>query len=73
MSGLNQTGPKGQGSITGRRMGKCTNFGANKQQITDNNAQENAPINGLGMGRESGRGQCNRGMRMGRRNRHGNG
>ena len=28
MPGFNQTGPKGQGSMTGRKMGRCTNYGA---------------------------------------------
>lgn len=30
MPGLNQTGPLGQGSMTGRKMGVCTNYGANR-------------------------------------------
>jgi hypothetical protein len=34
MPGFNQTGPLGQGSMTGRKMGICTNFGANR---TDRN------------------------------------
>ena len=29
MSGFNQKGPLGQGSMSGRKMGKCTNFGTN--------------------------------------------
>lgn len=33
MPGFNQTGPMGQGPMTGRRMGKCTNFGAEKKSI----------------------------------------
>ena len=33
MPGLNQKGPMGQGPMTGRRMGRCTNFGANQQKI----------------------------------------
>ena len=28
MPGFNRKGPMGQGSMTGRRMGKCTDFGA---------------------------------------------
>jgi hypothetical protein len=28
MPGYNKTGPQGQGPLTGRRMGRCTNFGA---------------------------------------------
>lgn len=36
MPGFNQTGPMGQGPMTGRRMGKCTNYGAvNKDPVTD--------------------------------------
>jgi hypothetical protein len=69
MPGLNQTGPMGQGSMTGRKMGKCTNFGAKNQQSTT----ENTPANGRGMGRGLGRGQGGQGMGMGRRNRFGNG
>jgi len=35
MPGFNQTGPEGRGSMTGRRMGRCTNYGRNlkKQKI----------------------------------------
>jgi len=32
MPGFNQKGTKGQGPMTGRRMGRCTNFGANQQK-----------------------------------------
>ena len=28
MPNLDQTGPLGQGPMTGRRMGRCTNYGA---------------------------------------------
>ena len=34
MSGFNQKGPMGQGSMSGRKMCKCTNFGANVKQET---------------------------------------
>ena len=34
MPGFNQKGPMGQGSMSGRKMGKCTNFGANVKQET---------------------------------------
>jgi hypothetical protein len=71
MPGLNQTGPMGQGSMTGRKMGKCTNFGARKQQSDDTTTQENVPISGRGMGRGLGRCQGGRGMGLGRRNRNG--
>lgn len=74
MSGLNQTGPMGQGAMTGRKMGKCTNFGARNQSANADNATENTPINeqglGRGMGRGLGRGQG--GMGMGRRKQNGN-
>jgi len=72
MPGLNQTGPMGQGSMTGRKMGKCTNFGARNQQISDDKALENIPASGQGMGRGAGRGQGGMGMGMGRRKQNGN-
>jgi len=60
MPGFNQTGPNGHGSMTGRRMGRCTNFGANlKNQTaeTKENANENIPENnqgrGFGLGRQN--------------------
>ncbi|GAB1403529.1 MAG: DUF5320 domain-containing protein [Lentimicrobiaceae bacterium] len=31
MPGFNQRGPEGQGPMTGRRMGRCTNFGRGRQ------------------------------------------
>ena len=71
MTCFNQTGPNGQGPMTGRRMGRCTNFGANlKNQTTttDENPNENNPtdIQEVGFGRGFGRG---RGRGMGRQNR----
>ena len=42
MPGLNKMGPMGQGPMTGRKMGRCTNFGANKEQPSqENNVHEN--------------------------------
>ena len=73
MPGLNQTGPMRQGAMTGRKMGKCTNFGAKNQELNPENVQENIPANGRGLGRGLGRGQGGQGMGLGRRNRHGNG
>jgi len=32
MPGFNQTGPMGQGPMTGRKMGRCTNFGAKQKE-----------------------------------------
>lgn len=68
MPGLNQIGPMGQGSMTGRRMGKCTNFGAKNRQTTDNGTQENSQMNGMGYGFGCGKGG---GQRMRRRNQRG--
>ncbi len=76
MPGFDQTGPEGQGSRTGRRMGRCTNYGRNfkKTENTSSNEQndnssENLPGRGFGFGLRrggSGRGRA-RGMgRLGR-------
>lgn len=70
MPNLNQRGPEGQGPATGRRMGKCTNFGAGTVSKPDT---ENSEVNsvsenfrrGFGFGRRSG----NRGRGMGMQNR----
>lgn len=56
MPDFNQTGPMGQGSMTGRKMGKCTNFGAKVKEQTATDAQENVQNNAQGMGRGMGRG-----------------
>lgn len=72
MPGFNQTGPNGQGPMTGRRMGRCSNFGANfKNQTaeTKENTNENAPENIQGRGFGFGRGRGCRGFGMGRQNR----
>lgn len=78
MPGLNQKGPMGQGSMTGRRMGRCTNFGANQQkadaaseatneETTESKTEAQLPEDslgrGMGFGREMGMG---RGMGFGR-------
>jgi hypothetical protein len=78
MPGLNKTGPLGLGSMTGRRMGKCSNFGANKKnQILDENKEtadvvtekveltKQNPDNvaGRGFGSRRGRGNSGRGNR----------
>ena len=76
MPGLNQTGPMGQGPMTGRRMGQCAGYGAkSKNQINEKTEEtteippENFRGRGLGLGRGNGRGR--RGM--GRKNRFGQG
>lgn len=82
MPGLNQTGPMGQGSMTGRRMGRCTNFGAGRKNQTapenensGNPNPEQFPEQGFGrgfgrgMGKGMGRNGGGRGMGMGHQNR----
>ena len=69
MPGFNQTGPMGQGPMTGRRMGRCTNYGANlkkPESAASESQNENHPDNfsgrGFGAGRrKGGRGQGGRG------------
>ncbi|MDD4383706.1 MAG: DUF5320 domain-containing protein [Bacteroidales bacterium] len=62
MPGFNQKGPAGQGPMTGRRMGKCTNFGVNqKSQIADEETQTNNFGRGFGFGRRG----CGRGFNRG--------
>jgi len=62
--------------MTGRRMGRCTNYGANlknNEVTTSENSIENQPLpqRGLGAGFGLGRGGRGRGMGrgMGRQNR----
>lgn len=72
MPNFNQKGPMGQGPMTGRRMGKCTNFGAaltNKTPETSEPAAETAVENVQGRGFGFGRRQAARGMGCGCRNR----
>lgn len=72
MPNFNQRGPMGQGSMTGHRMGKCTNFGANQtnkaSQISDPSTEtliESGQTRGFGFGRR----QAARGMGCGCRYR----
>ena len=37
MSNFNQRGPMGEGPMTGRRMGRCGNFGAGRRYPTQEN------------------------------------
>ena len=82
MPGFNKQGPMGQGRMTGRKMGCCTNFGAGrKNQTTSENTTIESPthdvtpgqVDGRGMGRGLGRGMGRngggRGMGIGRQNR----
>jgi len=74
MPRLNQTGPMGQGPMTGRRMGRCTNFGASRKNqnttISENQNEIQAEdIAGRGFGFGMGRGRGGRGRGMGMQNR----
>jgi len=73
MPGFDQTGPSGQGPMTGRRWGRCTNFGSSliKDNPTDTIKQdEKQPENFQGRGFGLGRGRGWSGGRgMGRQNR----
>ncbi len=44
MPGLNQKGPMGEGAMTGRRMGKCTNFGAKVKNAAQPNVVPESEI-----------------------------
>lgn len=71
MPGFNQRGPSGQGPMTGRRMGRCTNFGANqKNESATTELETPTEINPENFqGRGLGRGRGGRGFGMGRQNR----
>ena len=73
MPRFDQTGPVGQGPMTGRRMGRCTNYGAGKKTEPTNenpneNPKENLPEN-YGRGFGFGRGGRGRGRGFGLQNR----
>jgi len=75
MPNQNQTGPMGQGSMTGRRMGRCTNFGADQNvqtSVSNETPVQTFPGNFAGKGSKGG---CRggRGQGMGRQNRSNNG
>lgn len=76
MPNLNQKGPMGEGSMTRRKMGRCTNFGAGcrKQTMQENENRENlvsdTQVNDNAQEQGNGRG---RGMGRGMRNGMGNG
>ena len=72
MSGFNQRGPGGLGPMTGRRMGRCTNYGANLKnqgQTPSDDLTREQPENFPGRGFGFGRGRGGRGRCMGRQNR----
>lgn len=68
MPSFNQKGPMGEGPMTGRKMGRCTNYGAaRRNQINQENENAERSINddsqerGFvgGLGRRIGRGMGN--------------
>ncbi|MCU0362600.1 MAG: DUF5320 domain-containing protein [Bacteroidales bacterium] len=77
---MNGTGPEGLGVMTGRRMGRCTNYGARTKKEESENAENpsipgdlNIPERGFGFGfgRRRGRGRMCRGDGgQGLRHRH---
>lgn len=82
MPNFNQTGPMGQGPMTGQRMGRCTNFGVILKKGSaepDTNENEELPEGLANRGRGWGPGRgfgCRgvgrgggRGFGMGRQNR----
>ena len=64
MPGFNRKGPDGEGPMTGRKMGRCTNFGE-ALKATDTNNTEPEDDSGEGFGRGLGRGR-GRGPGIGR-------
>ena len=73
MPNFNKKGTMGEGPLTGRKMGACTNYGAGRRsQTTEENQDTENPINDnpqeQGMGRD-----CGRGMGRGMKNRMGQG
>jgi hypothetical protein len=82
MPGFNQKGPAGQGPMTGRRMGRCTNYGAGAGKrsapVAENPGEtipDNIPDNtseqerGFGQGRGHGFGRGRGGSGRGQQNR----
>ncbi|MFH1121801.1 MAG: DUF5320 domain-containing protein [Bacteroidota bacterium] len=78
MPGLNKTGPKGQGPMTGRRMGRCKNNGPILKNQTNAESEdsnktnvENMTERGLGLGRCTGGHRRGQGTRQQNRFRGG--
>ncbi len=82
MPNMNQTGPMGQGRMTGRKMGRCTNYGigltkqqeAEDKQSRDTDMDDNFILGcGFGFRRGGGGWGAGRGVKrefgMGRQNR----
>ena len=65
MPRFNQQGPMGEGPMTGRKLGKCTNYGAENIGSTEEPMNENVG-RGLGMRRGLGFGRGSAGQSEGR-------
>lgn len=82
MPGFDQTGPEGQGPMTGRKTGRCTNWAPEKETSGNNpeaNIRESNPgrgfglrrflrVRGRGPGRSAGAGRGRSGGRQGNQN-----
>ena len=75
MPGFDKTGPLGNGSMTGRRMGRCTNYGKSMKKTentetdaTDIKVSDNLPGKGFAFGMRLGAGR-GMGRGSGRKNR----
>lgn len=66
MPGFNRTGPTGQGPMTGRKMGKCTEKGFGSKSTEEGPAQD---FSNEVFGRGFGAGRRRPGRGLGRRNR----
>lgn len=69
MPGFDKSGPLGKGQMTGRRMGRCTNYGAAVNRQTNENVNETETGNSaffMGSGNGMGMGNRNRGRGFGR-------
>ncbi len=64
MPGLNHKGPMGKGPMTGKKMGKCTQFGTKGIEKNEETPTEQQSMVGRGEGLRKGfaRGQQGRGM-----------
>lgn len=70
MPGFNQTGPMGQGPMTGRKMGRCTNYGANRKEQTNDETINNVTSEEITTRRFGfGRGRFGRGRGFGMQRR----
>jgi hypothetical protein len=66
MPGFNKRGPMGEGPMTGRKQGRCTNFGKGRQTNDENDNHPEEQQWGENSGRGAGRGA---GFGRGHRNR----